>query len=85
MFLVLALAGIQESYLLDPLPLLWRSFTSVILPVVGGGFAFAIDGMLDIGIDYPFLFDTRDFISQHVATLDKGEYVEQSLSGSCSL
>lgn len=72
MFLVLALAGIQESYLLDPLPLLWRSFTSVILPVVGGGFAFAIDGMLDIGIDYPFLFDTRDFISQHVATLDKG-------------
>ena len=69
-FLAAAVFGLQYAWLMDPLPLLWRTFGAVIFP----GLTYLINSSFDLliatGLDADFLYDIFDYIALHIITLE---------------
>jgi polyferredoxin len=68
-FLVAAVFGFSAVWLLDPLPLIWRTFGGAIFPGITWGLNAAFDTSLAWGYDPDWLFNTFDFLSLHVLPL----------------
>ncbi len=69
-FVIAAIIGWQFTWLFDPIPLLWRTFGAVIFPAVTWSANTSFNLLLDLGIEWDFLFDSYDFITLHVLPLE---------------
>ena len=67
-FLITAMTGLQYTWLMDPLPLLWRTFGAVIFP----GMTFLLNGLLDLILKLGILADRVQKRSRGMQRQERG-------------